>query len=385
MEFFGGIQFFLLLVPVLVPAVILGVLEKPLQKYRTAASVIVVVLVLWPNKEQLIFFIAYCILEFVLIRIYLLIRLKQGDERSSAVYRLFLLGSLLPLVLSKLSETGTGIETGLFQFLGISYLTFRSLQMVIEIYDGIIKEVRWLDFADFLLLFPTFSCGPIDRSRRYLKDAGKAFERQEYLDLVGDGLLKLLTGVIYKFILAVLVHKGVVFFQEPQSLLEYVGYSYCYGIYLFFDFAGYSAMAVGTGYILGIKVPENFCKPFISVDIKEFWNRWHMTLSFWFRDFLFSRFMMLAIREKWFSSRLTGASVGFLINMLVMGAWHGLALNYLLYGLYHGALLAGTEIFQKKSAFYKKHKKESWYRLVSWFITLNMVMFGFLLFSGTLV
>ncbi|MCI8646180.1 MAG: D-alanyl-lipoteichoic acid biosynthesis protein DltB [Firmicutes bacterium] len=385
MEFFGGIQFFLLLILIFVPAVILGVLEKPLQKYRTAASALVIVLVLWPNRGQLISFAAFFLLEFVLIRCYLSLRRQQGEERSTALYRLFLAGSLLPLVLSKLSEAGLGFEIGLFQFLGISYLTFRSLQMIIEIYDGIIKDVRWLDFADFLLLFSTFSCGPIDRSRRYLKDAANPPDRQEYLELVGDGLLRLLAGVIYKFILAILAHKGVVFFQDPQSLLEYIGYSYCYGVYLFFDFAGYSAMAIGTSYILGIKAPENFCKPFVSIDIKEFWNRWHMTLSFWFRDFLFSRFMMMAIKGKWFSSRLTGASVGFLVNMAVMGAWHGLALNYLLYGLYHGLLLACTEIYQKKSVFYKKHKKERWYRLVSWFITLNLVMFGFLLFSGALV
>ena len=227
MEFFGGIQFFLLLILIFVPAVILGVLEKPLQKYRTAASALVIVLVLWPNRGQLVSFAAFFLLEFVLIRCYLSLRLRQGEERSTALYRLFLAGSLLPLVLSKLSEAGLGFEIGLFQFLGISYLTFRSLQMIIEMYDGIIKEVRWLDFADFLLLFSTFSCGPIDRSRRYLKDAANPPDRQEYLELVGDGLLKLLAGVIYKFILAILAHKGVVFFQDPQSLLEYIGYSYC--------------------------------------------------------------------------------------------------------------------------------------------------------------
>lgn len=385
MEFFGGIQFFLLLILIFLPAIVLGVMEKPLQKYRTAASILVIGLVLWPSKLQLAYLIAFYFLEFGLVRLYLRIRLREGDDRSTARYRLFLLLCILPLVLSKLSEAGLGTSFSMFQFLGISYLTFRSVQMIIEIYDGIIEEVGWLNFTDFLLLFTTFSCGPIDRSRRYLKDGERRISRQDYLELVGDGLLKILIGIIYKFILAVLVHKGVTFFQDPQSLLEYIGYSYCYGVYLFFDFAGYSFMAIGTGYILGIRVPENFCKPFVSIDMKDFWNRWHMTLSFWFRDFLFSRFMMLAIKKKWFSSRLTGASVGFIINMLVMGAWHGLAVNYLLYGLYHGLLLAVTEIYQKKSAFYKKHKKDNWYRRISWFVTLNLVMFGFLLFSGALI
>ena len=257
--------------------------------------------------------------------------------------------------------------------------------MLIETYDGIIKEIRWIDFTDFLLLFPTFSCGPIDRSRRYLEDAKKHYSRSEYLELLGDGILSILIGVLYKFVLAALVHRGVGFFQDPQSFLEYAGYSYCYGIYLFFDFAGYSLMAIGSGKILGIRVPKNFKRPFASIDMKDFWNRWHMTLSFWFRDFLFSRFMMLAIKGKWFTSRLTGASVGFILNMVVMGAWHGLAINYLLYGLYHGILLALTEVYQKKSGFYKRNKKKAWYKTLSWLITINFIMFGFLLFSGELI
>lgn len=385
MSFFGSVCFFLLLVLIFLPAVFLGITGKQMRLYRTAVSVAVVLVALWPDKEQLVYLGIFYIFEYILVQVYLALRLRQKGRRSPALYRVALCSCILPLVLCKVSEAAGGDVPGLFQFLGISYLTFRAAQMIIEIYDGIIREVRWLDFTDFLLFFSTFSCGPIDRSRRYGKDAEKGYEKEEYLELLGDGLQKLLIGVIYKFILAALVHKGVTFFQDPRTILEYAGYSYCYGIYMFFDFAGYSAMAIGAGYILGIRVPENFNKPFISIDMKDFWNRWHMTLSFWFRDFLFSRFMMLAIKRKWFSSRLTGASIGFIVNMLVMGAWHGLAVNYILYGLYHGLLLALTEIYQKKSSFYKKHKKETWYKLLSWFITLNLVMFGFLLFSGAIV
>lgn len=151
---------------------------------------------------------------------------------------------------------------------------------------------------------------------------------------------------------------------------------------MFFDFAGYSLMAIGTSYILGIKTPENFNKPFISKDIKEFWDRWHITLSHWFRDFVFSRFVMKCIKKKWFSTKLQRASVGFIVNMLIMGVWHGITPYYILYGLYHGILLAVTETYQKKSKFYKKNKKKKWYQVLSWFITINLVMFGFLIFSG---
>ena len=94
--------------------------------------------------------------------------------------------------------------------------------------------------------------------------------------------------------------------------------------------------------------------------------------------------MMKAIRKKWFKTRLSGAAAGFIINMLIMGAWHGLTPSYLIYGLYHGVLLALTEIYQKKSKFYKRNKKEKWYQALSWFATFQLVMFGFPIFSGRL-
>ena len=140
-------------------------------------------------------------------------------------------------------------------------------------------------------------------------------------------------------------------------------------------------MAVGTGYVLGICTPDNFNKPFISRDMKDFWNRWHISLSHWFRDFVFSRYLADAIRNQKYKNRMNAASAGFLVNMLLMGVWHGITADYLLYGLYHGVLLAVTEICQKQK-WYRKVKKYIWYQCVSWFVTLNLVMFGFLIFSG---
>lgn len=385
MSFFSGLHFFLVLILILIPAIVLGIMEKPLKQYRMIASVLVIGIVLWPDKIQLAYFVVFYLLEFGMVKLYLYLRLKQGGNRKAGVYRMFVFLSILPLILCKVTEVMDIFSLSMFQFLGISYLTFRVVQMIMETYDGVIEEIKWTDFTDFLLLFTTFSCGPIDRSRRYLQDGNNIYARGEYLDLLGDSFFKLLMGVIYKFILATIAYKGVVCFEDAHSLIEYVAYSYTYGFYLFFDFAGYSLMAIGSGYILGIRVPDNFNKPFISIDMKDFWNRWHMTLSFWFRDFLFSRFMMLAIKGKWFSSRLTGASVGFIVNMTVMGVWHGLSLNYICYGVYHGVLLALTEIYQKKSGFYKASKKKKWYKFLSWIVTLQLVMFGFLLFSGNLI
>lgn len=153
---------------------------------------------------------------------------------------------------------------------------------------------------------------------------------------------------------------------------------------MFFDFAGYSLMAVGTSYILGIRTPDNFNKPFISIDIRDFWTRWHITLSQWFRDYIFSRFMLRVLKNKWFSDKLQGACIGLLINMSIMGIWHGTEAHYIAYGVYHGILMAITEVYQKKSRIYKRYKNVKWYKFISWFFTLNAVMLGFLIFSGYL-
>ena len=144
-------------------------------------------------------------------------------------------------------------------------------------------------------------------------------------------------------------------------------------------------MAVGSSYMLGIETPDNFNMPFISRDIREFWDRWHITLSHWFRDFIFTRFVMYSSKKKWFSSRLQRACVGFFVDMGIMGLWHGITPSYILYGLYHGALLAATETYQKKSSFYKKNRNKTWYQILSWAITMQLVMFGFFLFSGKLM
>ena len=193
--------------------------------------------------------------------------------------------------------------------------------------------------------------------------------------------MKILIGILYKFVISVYFYDKLTAITgryDPQYVLAY---AYLYGIYMFFDFAGYSLMAIGTGYILGIKVPENFNKPYLSIDIKDFWDRWHISLSHWFRDFVFYRFMTNAIRKKWFKKRTQAASAAYIVNMLVMGAWHGLTFDYLLYGLYHGLLLSVNEKWQR-GKWYKKHKNQLWYKITSWFLTLNLVMFGFLIFSG---
>ena len=122
---------------------------------------------------------------------------------------------------------------------------------------------------------------------------------------------------------------------------------YGYSLYLFFDFAGYSAFAVGFSYLLGIHTPENFNRPFLARNIKDFWNRWHMSLSTWLRDHVYMRFLLAAVKGRWFTGKYTASYLGFFLTFGLMGLWHGIEPYYLLYGLYHGTLLVGHDLFTR--------------------------------------
>ena len=380
MSYYEGLPFFLCLIVVLLTGMVLGYLEKPLGKYNFAVSLIFIALIFGRNPRGLLYLSLFYAWSMILIFGYAAIRSIQG--RKSGIYHAVVLLSLVPVVLCKVTPL---FHMDLFGFVGISYLTFRVVQILIELYDGVIKSLSFIETTAFLAFFPSFSSGPIDRSRRFHKDWIRTLPRGEYMELCGKGCWKLLLGAVYKFVLAAGAYKLMGYLETGDQWYLWIAYAYSYGVYLFFDFAGYSLMASGSAYILGVELPDNFNLPFISKDIREFWDRWHISLSHWLRDFVFTRFVMYSAKKKWFSTRLQRACAGFFVNMGIMGLWHGVSLNYILYGLYHGALLAVTEVYQKKSAFYKNNKTKKWYQILSWAVTMQLVMFGFFLFSGKLI
>lgn len=368
-RFYDGFEFFVLAAILSAPAIWLGVTERRIRGYGIFASIVVILFVLKDSPKSILLLAAYLAYELLLVR--LLLYLRSRGKAGKGIGRLVIALALLPLILSKLAEQ---LNIGGFAILGLSYMTFKSVQVIIEIGDGIISDVDTEDYVYFNLFFPTILCGPIDRSRRFSADADSVMPKSEYLQLLGDAMTRFMTGVLYKFVFA--------------NLLALAGTDrpYIYGVYMFFDFAGYSLMAIGLGNIWGIKTPDNFNKPWLSVDMRDFWNRWHITLSTWLRDFVFSRLLRSCMRAKLLGGdRVYQACMCLMANMLVMGVWHGLSANYIAYGLYHGVLLALTELYQKRSGFYKRHKNETAYKAVSWFITMNLVMLGFEIFAGHII
>lgn len=379
MEFFSGLNFWSLLIILSIPAIFLGIKEKKNKYYILFSSLVFCFLVYSKNINSLIYLVIFLIYEYMLIKVYLRLKIEKNCDRVS----IFVILSLVPLFISRILPS---LEIDYkFGFLGISYITFKVMQILVEIKDNMIKDVNFIDYLSFMIFFPTLSSGPIDRSRRFIKDIEKTISKTEYLDNLGKGIEYILQGLVYKIILSQLIFdKTNIISEATYTTKNLTIYMYLYGFYLFFDFAGYSLMAVGVSKIFGIDTPMNFNKPFLAKDMKDFWNRWHMSLSHWFRDFVFSRLVFAMFKKKIFKSSLTTAMVAYIVNMTLMGVWHGINFSYLLYGLYHGIILAITEYFQK-TKFYKNNKNKKWFEYSSIFITFNLVMFGFFIFSEKFV
>lgn len=373
MSYFEGNEFFFFLILALVIGFIINYLGKKTEYYILTLSVIFAIVIYGKKTLMLSYLIGFIIYQYILV----LIAHKTENEKYLKIL-VFL--SVVPLIINKVFAL---THWHLLAFIGISYMSFKTIQIMIEISDGLIKErISIIDYIQFLLFFPTVSSGPIDRSRRFIVDIKERMPRDEYLELAGVGVYRVVLGLLYKVVLSTYSYHYLVTLPNFGSLEYSVKYMYLYTLYLFFDFAGYSLMAVGSSNILGVQTPMNFNKPFLSIDIKDFWNRWHITLSTWLRDFVFSRVFMEATKKKRFKKRLNTAMYAYMVNMLLMGFWHGLSISYIVYGAYHGILMAGFEYYQKKSKFYKKNKNKVWYKVCSWFITINLVIFGLYIFSG---
>ncbi|WP_271001952.1 D-alanyl-lipoteichoic acid biosynthesis protein DltB [Listeria seeligeri] len=385
---YGTILYFGVLLLFLLPIIVAGLLGKRLPIYNAFVTLVFLYFLFSASTVQAITFIFFVFWQLALVRVYFHYR-QERKKNHGGVFVVAVILSILPLVISKVVPI-LGDHVTMVGFLGISYLTFKAAQMIIEIRDNLIKQYNAWDFVNFLLFFPTISSGPIDRFRRFKKDVDNPPNQEAYLALLNRGIFLIFLGFLYKFIIAYLVNKHFIIpldfaiTHHIDTKLSLFGYMYAYSMYLFFDFAGYSAFAVGVSYLLGIQTPMNFNKPFAARNIKEFWNRWHMTLSFWFRDYVFMRFVFWLTKKKWFKSKFTITYLAYFVNFFIMGVWHGLHWYYIVYGLYQAAIIVGFDLFER---FNKKHKiypKNKLTYIISVIITFHFVCFGFLIFSGIL-
>ena len=173
---------------------------------------------------------------------------------------------------------------------GISFHTFQSLSYTIDVYRGRLRATRSvLSFATFVLFFPQLVAGPIVRAQDLLPQLAELPELE--LSAATSGLFRIVVGLFKKIALADTLALAIVdrVFEAPErfSGLEVLGGVYGYALQIYLDFSGYSDMAIGLAFLLGFRFPQNFDAPYQAPNISEFWRRWHMSLSFWLRDYLY--------------------------------------------------------------------------------------------------
>lgn len=219
--------------------------------------------------------------------------------------------------------------------LGISFFTFQAISYIVDVYrrDAEVQE-NLLDVALYISLFPQLIAGPIVR---YGFIARQLTERTVELDDVAAGARRFTIGLAKKVLIANTAGEAAdeIFAHDPEQLdpaLAWLGVV-CYGLQIYFDFSGYSDMAIGLGRMFGFRFPENFRTPYASRSLREFWRRWHISLSTWFRDYVYiplggSRVGPLRVR------------LNLLLVFFLTGLWHGASWNFVIWGFFHGGFLA---------------------------------------------
>ena len=250
--------------------------------------------------------------------------------------------------------------------IGISFYTFQILSYVVDVYRGDVPAQKsFLKLGTYIAMFPQLIAGPIVR---YAEIAPQLDARETTFEDIAAGAGRFVIGLSKKVLLANVLYGLITAFQESKdlSVLYYWLYAVSFALQLYFDFSGYSDMAIGLGRIFGFRFSENFDYPYISASITEFWRRWHKSLGSWFRDYVYIPLGGNRVsKSKWLRNI-------FIVWMLT-GLWHGASWNFVLWGLGFAALLVAEKLLYKERL-EKTHVLKHVYVLL--FVTLSFVLFN---------
>lgn len=269
-------------------------------------------------------------------------------------------------------------------WLGFSYISFRLLHTIFDRLAGRLPRLSLMTYLNYAIFFPSFVSGPIDRVERFQKDLAAP------LSVDADGLTeagtRLFAGLFKKFVLADAlgwIALNQAYLTDAKSGVWLWLFLYAYSLQIFFDFSGYTDMAIGLGRLMGIRLPENFNAPYLKPNLSQFWNSWHITLTQWFRSYFFNpltRRMRAARRPLPVFAMIFLSQVA---TMVLIGLWHGATINYLLWGLWHGA---GLFVQNRWSAWTRPYFVEAppllnrVARYAGVFVTFHFVSFSWLFF-----
>ena len=222
------------------------------------------------------------------------------------------------------------------RWLGFSYIAFRLIHVLRDRQMGRLPELSLPEFVTYVVFFPALAAGPIDRAERFTQDLRNDASLTQEETLLGGQ--RIFLGLFKKFVIAdtlalIALNDALAIQVRTSGWMWVIVYAYAFQIY--FDFSGYTDIAIGTARLVGIKLPENFASPYTKSNLTQFWNSWHMSLTQWFRSYFFNPFNRwmrgLKTLPAWFMILL-----GQVTTMLLIGLWHGITLNFIVWGLWHG-------------------------------------------------
>jgi alginate O-acetyltransferase complex protein AlgI len=286
----------------------------------------------------------------------------------------FFAGSVADLAASiGLSLTWTDLHIALP--VGISFYTFQSMSYTIDVYRNEIPcEKSWLRFSFYVAFFPQLIAGPIVRARDFLPQV----RRQPRLDrdALESALFRIARGLIKKIVLAdFLALYADAVFSAPESagfVNAWIGV-YAFSFQIYFDFSGYSDIAIGSSRLIGYELPENFMRPYATRGMAEFWRRWHISLSSWLRDYLY-----ISLGGNRMKTR-AGVYRNIFLTMLLGGLWHGAAFTFVFWGALHGLLLIGERALGMRMET-KEHT--GWRGVLRRFLFFHLITFTWIPFRG---
>lgn len=294
-----------------------------------------------------------------------LLRSQAGTRHGSLLFGLICALVLTPMIVFKYLGAFLGfaaggtfpiltpLEAGLASLaapVGISFFTIAALGYLIDVYLEVLDpEPRFFHVALFLAFFPLISAGPIERAGRFMPQLD--LEQRFSADRAFSALRLILIGLVMKVYLADRLSGPVdQIFAMPAacSPLALFGGPIFYAFYLYADFGGYSLIAIGSAKLFGLDVRPNFLQPFLSTSVPEFWRNWHISLSSWVRDYLFT-----PLRMEWRRHRDLGMAGALIISFAILGVWHGAKWGYFAFGLAHGLICTASAFtLTRRNAFW---------------------------------
>jgi alginate O-acetyltransferase complex protein AlgI len=298
--------------------------SRPPQIETTLAIVLIFGLVFFLLKKFKASFLTFGLI--LLIGLFLILKIP--------ILTLWLSSSLRGLV-GQSVETASAFD---IRWLGFSYVAFRLIHTIRDKKAGRLPSVDLGEYITYVIFFPAFTAGPIDRIERFIKDLRQPFSglNSEIFFSAGQ---RLLIGLFKKFVVADTL--ALIALNDTNAMqVTSTGWMwvlvYAYAFQIYFDFSGYTDIALGIAKFIGINLPENFASPYLKPNLTQFWNNWHMTLTQWFRAYFFNPI------TRWLRSWQKPLSMPMMIlltqvaTMLLIGFWHGVTWNFILWGLWHG-------------------------------------------------